>query len=65
MMTAPVRLLVFPTMVISFHRPNVHTIFNVRRRLARLYDNKIESTAWYTALFVVRRSNPLMIDDIG
>lgn len=44
--TSPIKLVVFPHLVLSFHSSNLDTVGAVRHRLARVYSDTVESTAW-------------------
>jgi len=44
--TAPIKLVVFPHMVLSFHSSELATVTSVARRLERVYRSSVESTAW-------------------
>lgn len=44
--TTPIRLIVFPHCILSFHHDDLLTVNVVRQRLASMYGNKLESTAW-------------------
>jgi Mg2+ and Co2+ transporter CorA len=44
--TTPIKLVVFPHMVLSFHSSNLSTVTSVARRLERVYHSNVESAAW-------------------
>lgn len=44
--TAPIKLVVFPHLVLSFHASGLETVKSVARRLERVYSSNVESTAW-------------------
>jgi Mg2+ and Co2+ transporter CorA len=44
--TSPIKLVVFPNLVLSFHSSNLDTVNAVRFRLQRVYSDAVESTAW-------------------
>ena len=44
--TAPIKLVVFPHIVLSFHSSGLETVASVARRLDRVYASNVESTAW-------------------
>ena len=44
--TTPIRLIIFSNIIITFHHTDILTVDVVRRRLHRIYNNYIESTAW-------------------
>ena len=44
--TAPIKLVVFPHLVLSFHSGGLETVTSVARTLEREYNSSVESTAW-------------------
>ena len=46
MKTTPLKLIVFGSCVLSFHKSNLSSIHVVQRQLRKLYRNKLENTAW-------------------
>lgn len=44
--STPVKLVVFPTCVLTFHKRNLRCINKVRRQLQKLYYNRLDNTAW-------------------
>lgn len=44
--TTPIRVIIFSNLILSFHHSDILTVDVVRRRLYRIYNNKIEATAW-------------------
>ena len=44
--STPVKLVVFPTCVLTFHKRNLRCVTKVRRQLQKLYYNRLDNTAW-------------------
>ena len=44
--STPVKLVVFPTCVLTFHKRNLRCVAKVRRQLQKLYYNRLDNTAW-------------------
>ena len=44
--STPVKLVVFPTCVLTFHKRHLRCINKVRRQLQKLYYNRLDNTAW-------------------
>jgi len=43
---SPIKVLVFPHLILSFHRTNIRAIRTIRERLETVYHNRIENSAW-------------------
>lgn len=46
MRTTPLKLVVFPSLVLSFHKSGLASVLTVRRQLEKLYRNRVLNTAW-------------------
>lgn len=46
MKTTPLKLVVFPSLVLSFHKGGLGAVGTVRRQLDKLYRNRVLNTAW-------------------
>jgi hypothetical protein len=46
MRTTPLKLVVFPSLVLSFHKGGLPAVSVVRRQLDKLYRNRVLNTAW-------------------
>lgn len=46
MRTTPLKLVVFPSLVLSFHKGALPSVTLVRRQLDKLYSNRVLNTAW-------------------
>ena len=44
--SCPVKVVIFPSCVLTFHRRGLRCVNKVRRQLQRLYSNRLDNTAW-------------------